>query len=171
MPKVLIGKIRAAHGIRGELKVETYDRGSTSLKKGKPLFLEGEEAPRTVTGVRPQRDWQLVTLERCDSRNDAEALVGREVFLERDALPKLGPGEFYVSDATGFAVVTREGVTIGTLEGSNEAAQTLLVVRGAEGTPQAGKEILVPCVEGIVLEIRAATREVVIDPPEGLLEL
>ncbi|HVO31525.1 MAG TPA: ribosome maturation factor RimM [bacterium] len=171
MARILIGKIRAAHGIRGELKVETYDRGSTSLKKGKPLFVDGEGAPRTITGVRPQRDWQLVTLERCESRNDAEALVGREVFLEREALPNLAAGEFYVSDAVGFAVVTKDGATIGTLEGSNEAAQTLLVVRGAPGTPQAGKEILVPCIEGIVLEIRAATRQVVIDPPEGLLEL
>jgi 16S rRNA processing protein RimM len=166
MARVMIGKIRAPHGILGELKVETFDRGSTSLKKGAVVFLEGESAPRTVKSVRPQRDWHLVMLEGVSSRNDSEKLTGRELSMDRDALPKLPKGEFYIADVVGFSAVTPAGDAIGIVEGAAEGAQILLVIKSP-----AGKEILVPCVEGIVVEVRPAAREILIDPPEGLLDL
>ena len=166
MARVTIGKIRAPHGILGELKVETFDRGSLSLKKGSTVFLEGEAAPRRVKSIRPQRDWQLVMLEGVSSRNESEKLVGRELSMERDALPELDDDEFYIADVVGFSAVTPAGVKIGVIEGAAEGAQLLLVIQS-----EAGKEILVPCVAGIVVEVRRVAREVLIDPPEGLLDL
>jgi 16S rRNA processing protein RimM len=166
MARVSIGRIRAAHGILGELKVETWDRSSTSLVKGAELFLEGQEKPREVLSVRPQRDWQLVRLSGINSRNDAESVQGIEVSMEREALPELTDGEFYVADVVGFAAVTPAGKRFGEIEGATEGGQTLLVIRG-----EGGKQILVPCVEGILVEVRREAKEVVIDPPEGLLDL
>lgn len=165
--RVPIGRIRAAHGIRGEVKVETYDRASTSLRKGSAVFVEGEgDAPRVVRAARPQRDWWIVALDGVASRNDAEALHGRELSMERAALPTLAAGEFYIADVIGFTAVLEDGTRLGDVTGATDGAQTLLVVR----TPE-GRDLLIPCVEGIVLEIRRVPREVLVDPPEGLLDL
>ena len=166
MPRVSIGKIRAPHGIAGEVKVETWDPTSKAIQKGTPLFLEKEAAPRIVKSVRPQRDWILVALEGVTTRNDSERLVGREISIERDALPKLSNGEFYINDVIGYSVVLGDGTKVGALEGSAEGAQLILVVKGPTG-----REILIPCVEGIVVEIRNDAREILVDPPDGLLEL
>jgi 16S rRNA processing protein RimM len=171
MPRVTIGKIRAAHGIAGEMKIETYDIESVSMKPGKSLWLESETSPRKITRVRVQRTWRIVALDGVVTRNDAEALIGREVAMDRVALPKLAKGEFYVSDVIGFAVVTVAGEEVGEVTGSSEGAQTLLVIAGKAGTPREGKELLVPCIEGIVVEIDDAAKRVRIDPPEGLLDL
>lgn len=165
-----IGRVRGAHGIRGEVKVETFDPSSDAIRKGTSVWLGAEEAPRRVLGVRVHGPAVLVFLEGVATRNDAEALIGRELSMERTALPALEEGEFYLADVEGFAVRTVAGEEVGTVEGTlGGSAQEILRVRGTG--PRDGKSLLIPAVEGLLVEVLADERVVVIDPPEGLLDL
>jgi 16S rRNA processing protein RimM len=175
MERVVIGRVRGAHGVRGEVKIETFDPVSRSIKNGMTLWVGAGESARAmkVSGVRSAHDHLLVRFDGIDDRNAAHAMLGRDVVVERSALPKLPVDEFYLSDVVGFTARTLAGEVVGIVEGvvDSPTPQPILVVRGADGGPRAGRELLVPCVEGIVVEVRAASRELVIDPPDGLLDL
>ena len=152
--------------------METFDPRSGSLRTGSKVWLGDEKEPRVVTGARPHGPGMLLTFADVTSRTAAEALLNRELHMERVALPKLAKDEYYLADIEGFTVETKEGEVVGTIEGNlGGSAQEILIIRGADGTPRAGKQILVPAVEGILLTVDLAAKRVVIDPPEGLLDL
>jgi 16S rRNA processing protein RimM len=98
--------------------------------------------------------------------NAAEALAGTELRVSTDALQPLPAGSFYHHDLIGCRVQTAGGELIGRVESvEGTGAGSRLVVQGPGG------EILIPLVEGIALEVNVAARTIIVEPPEGLLEL
>lgn len=165
--RVRIGFVRRAHGVRGELEVKTFDPGSRTLREGTEVFLPGDEgsaSARRVLAVRPGREGILLTVEGVGDRDAAEALRGRPVEVSRDALPRAAPGEHYLVDLIGFTVETAGGSVVGELTGGG-GPQPLLEVTAGRRT------ILVPAVPEILVKIDRRRRVVVIDPPDGLLDL
>lgn len=164
-----VGFVRRAHGIAGEIEIETFDPQSDALSKGTSVRIGGEDASaaRRVLAVRTTSKNLLVKLERVLNRNDAEAVRGKSVDVERASLPKPKKGEAYVVDLIGYAVETAGGAMVGKLVGMEEGGGNgLLVVAAADG-----KQHRIPSVPQIVLRFEHERRVVVIDPPEGLLEL
>ena len=109
---VLIGRITGAHGIRGEVKLQSFT--------AEPEAIAAYGALRTARGetveierLRPQKQGFIATLKGVRDRNRAEALGGTELFVERAALPAAGADENYVHDLVGIAVVTRDGIEFG----------------------------------------------------------
>ena len=106
-------------------------------------------------------------VERVLTRNDAEAVRGRTIDVERTALPKPKKGEAYLVDLIGYAVETVAGARVGELTDMVEGGGPgLLVVVATDG-----KRHLIPSVPEIVVRFDHDRRTVVVDPPEGLLEL
>lgn len=164
-----IGFIKRAHGIRGEVEIETFDPQSEALAKGILVRVGGEDVskPRRVLAVRTTKDSLLVRLEGVSTRNDAEAVRSRTIDVARASLPKPKAGESYLVDLIGYAVETADGTAVGELTDMVEGGGPgLLVV--VSGT---GKRILVPAVAEIVVRFEHERRTIVIDPPEGLLDL
>ena len=96
----------------------------------------------------------------------AEALAGLELRVTLDTLQSLPAGSFYHHDLIGCEVVTSNGVPIGRVSGvEGNAAGSRLVVRGRAG------EVLIPLAEGICVEVDVVARRIVVEPPEGLLDL
>jgi 16S rRNA processing protein RimM len=120
-----------------------------------------------VESARPFRGGWLVRFAGVLDRDDAERLRARDLVLPFEALPALGEGEFFVHDLVGMEVRTVEGVEVGSVEEVYEAEPALLleVRRPGAGT------LLIPLSERIVRDVDAASRRIVIDPPEGLLDL
>ncbi len=160
-PRLLVvGKIRGVHGVRGELKVELFDPSSRALHKGTRLWVGTRAGPFSVLAVREHPPALLVTLSGIGDRDAAQALVNEQISIER---PPLSEGEHYLADLVGFSVRTRSGVAVGTMEGEAKGlAQTTLIVR------REGRDLLVPAV--FLVGVDEAAREVVVDPPEGLLD-
>lgn len=166
---VRLGFVRRAHGIQGEVEIETFDPQSRALKKGVRVRFEGEDVTqaRHILAVRTGGAGLLVRLERCESRNDAEALKGRQFDVEREVLPKTKSNEFYVVDLVGYRVVTVAGADVGELVDLDPGGgQGLLVVAADDG-----KRHLIPAVPQFVVRVEHERKTVVIDPPEGLLDL
>jgi len=105
-------------------------------------------------------------MEGVDSPEHARQLAGRMLAVDRaEALPA-PEGRFYPWQMEGARVETRDGRVAGTFVGiESGGAQELWVI--ADGD----RERLIPAVAEIVVEVSVAERRIVIDPPEGLLEL
>ena len=102
--RICIGKIVAVHGIRGEVKVLSQTKNPTDLDKFG--VAENKDASRRfelkVLGMISSN--VRVKIKGIDTRNDAEALVGTELFVARNALPELAEDEFYKGDIVGLKV-------------------------------------------------------------------
>ncbi len=86
--------------------------------------------------------------------------------MERDEVLPLLEGQFYPWQMEGAVVETREGRPVGRFVRVESGAQDLWVVEDDEH-----RQRLIPAVPSIVVEVSVADRRIVIDPPEGLLEL
>ena len=165
----VVGRIARPHGIRGQviLNVET-DFPEERFRAGAELFIErgGRLDALTITTVRFHRDRPVVGLRGVETVNDAEALAGHELRVPLDRLAALPSGTFYRHDLIGCRVETTDGAVIGVVrdvEGTMGGSR--LVVDGAGG------ELLIPFASEICPRIDPAGKRIVIDPPEGLLDV
>ena len=103
--KILVGKIVAPQGIRGEVRVQTFSQKPVDFKT-MVVFGENIVADR-FHFVRPVPNSNVIIarIDGVDNRNVAETLRGTELFVSRKDLPKLKDGEYYQSDLIGFSVV------------------------------------------------------------------
>lgn len=170
---LVVGRVIKAHGVTGEMAVEvrTDDPDGRfapgAALRGRP-GRGGTERDFVIESVRAHGDRLLVRLEGVDDRNAADALRGTLFLVDSGTLPPIDdPDEFYDHQLEGMTVTTTEGRIVGTVaEVLHTAAGELLAVRDADGA-----EVLVPFVSAIVMSVSLADQAVVIDPPEGLLEL
>ena len=119
-----------------------------------------------IAGCRFDGDELFVRMEGVSSPEEAKRFSGCFLAVaQEDALPA-PEGHFYPWEMTGAVVETREGRRIGEFVGvEDHAAQPLWIVA------HEGRELLVPAVPEIVVDVNVKERRIVIDPPEGLLDL
>lgn len=104
---ICLAKIVAAHGIKGEVKLKSW----TSTPQGVCAYgkLFSKDGLRTfscrMTGL--SKGLVLVKIEGVNTRNDAEALVGTELYVPREVMPKLKENTFYQADLIGLKVLKR----------------------------------------------------------------
>jgi 16S rRNA processing protein RimM len=168
---VAIGEVLRTHGIAGEVRVRPLtDRPRERFGTLRQCIVwhprTGERLPREVASCRFDRETVLVRLAGVESVEAAGSLVGRLLAVEtHDVLPPL-PGHFYPWQLAGAQVETADGRVVGRfVRVESGVAQELWVISDGE------REWLVPAVPEIVIEVNVAAGRVVIDPPEGLLEL
>ena len=166
---VVVGRIGRPHGVRGEVTVEVRtDDPDLRFVPGAVLLTDpADRGPLTLTGRRWHREVLLLSIEGVESREQAEELRNTELLVEVADLPELeDPDDFYDHQLVGLAVRLTDDTTIGEVVAVRHEGADLLVVRRTEGG-----ELLVPFVAAIVPTVDLAAGEVVVDPPEGLLEL
>jgi 16S rRNA processing protein RimM len=168
----VVGRIARAHGIRGQVIVNLdTDFPDKRFRPGAQLFTKrgaspGDIVPLVLTTVRFQSGRPVVGVEGVETMNDAEALAGLELRVPVEELEPLPEGTFYHHDLVGCQVVTGGGDAVGTVEGvEGSVGGSRLVVAGAKG------EILIPLASDICRTIDIQGRKIVIEPPEGLLDL
>lgn len=113
---VLVGKIVAPQGIKGDVRVQTYTASPNDLKTlsvHNPKIASG--AFHFIRQLNPASSVIIAHIDGIDDRNAAELLRGIELFINRDDLPALPDGEFYQADLIGMHVI-RSGLTIGVVD-------------------------------------------------------
>jgi 16S rRNA processing protein RimM len=167
---LLVGRIARAHGNRGQVIVNLdTDFPEARFAVGQVLQVSvGERLePRRIESVRFHQGRPVIALEGVESMDDAEALAGAELKIPAADLAPLPEGTFYHHDLVGCEVRDRGARVIGRVTGvEGTMEQSRLVVAGP-----AGKDVLIPMVAGICVDVDPAARVIVIDPPEGLLDL
>ena len=162
---IAVGKIGAAVGLRGEVKVLPYSGDPTRFVSGAALILDGTRI--IVKEARLVKNKPVLSFEGVNDRTRAEALRGRELFVRVEELPSLPEDSYYIRDLTGCSVVGEDGTGLGVIGGViQNGAQDLYEII----TPE-GKTFLLPAVAEFVLSVNTDEKRVDARLPEGLLEL
>lgn len=111
--RVCLGVIVGAHGIRGEVKVRSFTEDANDIGAYGVLTDKSGQKSFSVKVVGRSKDDLRVKIEECDDRNQAEALRGTELFVERCVLPETDDEEFYQTDLVGLEVKTESGEFLG----------------------------------------------------------
>jgi 16S rRNA processing protein RimM len=110
---VLLAKIGAPHGVRGQVRVTSYTDDQVAFAHYGPLF--GSDGHRfLVTHARAAKNVVIASFKQITTREEAEKLRGVELFIERDLLPQnTDEDEFYIGDLIGMEVIDIQGQVIG----------------------------------------------------------
>ncbi len=112
---VLMGRIGAAHGIKGSVRVKSFTADILNLGKYGTLQ-DSEGNIYTIKNIRPQKTMTIVRFNEITNREQAEKLNGVELFIEREKLPSdLNEEEFYIFDMVGMDVFNEKSELIGTI--------------------------------------------------------
>lgn len=112
--KILVGKIVAPQGIRGEFRVQSFAEKPTDFKFFNIQSSKFESKQfHFVRAIK--NDIIVAKVDGIDDRNAVELLRGTELFVNRDDLPELKQDEYYQTDLIGFEVI-RDGKKIGIVD-------------------------------------------------------
>lgn len=149
--RVLIGRIVGVHGVRGEVKLESYTDPRLAIFDCQPWSLERTAGRvETVAGVtgRAQGKGIVARLPGTTDRDAALSWMGASIRVARSALPELQPGEYYRTDLEGLKVVNLAGEDLGRVSHLfGNGAHDVIVVRDA-----AGRERLIPYATGVYVK-------------------
>ena len=187
---LIIGHIARAHGVNGEVAVHVRtDEPEARFVPGAVLTTEISSKVRTapedgpapagavrfeipkklvIETIRPHQDKLLITFEGILDRDTADAMKGVLLCVDSDEFAPLDdPDEFRDHELVGLAVVDTTGQKLGeVLRIDHAAASDLIVMKRAQGGTA-----LIPFVRQIVPQVDVAGGRVVVDPPDGLLDL
>jgi 16S rRNA processing protein RimM len=172
---LVVGHLNKAHGTKGELFAWPLTDHPDSVYEPGRIFLAGnlegdrpdpDLPPLRLTSVRPFKRGLLVSFAGVTDRDGAERIQGRYLFLESDAVEPLAEGEVFYHQLLGMEVVTKDGERVGEIREVYELRPAhMLEVHGPKG------EVMIPFLSHIVVEVDPEAGRMVIDPPEGLLDL
>jgi 16S rRNA processing protein RimM len=165
---VPIGEIVTTHGLDGWLKFNPFNPETTALTSAQCLFLErdGLRSSHELESSKPYKTQFLIKLRDVNGIAAAEKWVGSTVHVQEDSLDSLKPGEYYHYQAIGLEVFDVKGDRIGVITRTcSTPGADLYVVQGAT------KEHLIPAVKDIIEKVDFGSGRMIINPPEGLLDL
>ena len=113
--KILVGKIVAPQGIRGEFRVQSFANTPDDFKKFNIICDKCESDKFHFVRVLKQ-NMIVASIEGINDRTKAESLRGTQLFISRNDLPILKEDEYYQIDLIGFEVI-RDGKKIGIVDG------------------------------------------------------
>jgi 16S rRNA processing protein RimM len=167
---LLVGRVARAHGNRGQVIVNPdTDFPEARFAVGQVLHVgvAGRIEPHRIESVRFHQGRPVIALAGVDSMDAAEALAGAELKIAAADVAPLPEGTFYHHDLVGCEVRDRSAHVIGRVTGVEGTMERSRLVVAGPG----GKDVLIPMVAEICVKIDPASRVIVIDPPEGLLDL
>ena len=162
------GVVMRAHGMDGTVMVAMdVDQPDyyKSLKEAF-VFLNDTLVPFTISKINIQRDAALIKFENVGAAEDADLLIGSEVFLPLTQLPRLSDNEFYFHEIVGFTVVDSIFGEVGIIAKIFDMPQQAIaqVFYG-------DKEVLVPLKLELVTSVDRENKKLNMTLPEGLVEL
>ncbi|MCV6985665.1 ribosome maturation factor RimM [Mycobacterium shinjukuense] len=171
--ELVVGRVVKAHGVTGEIVVEIRTDDPTARfapgtrLRARPARESDQGRDYVVDGARDHGGRLLVRLAGVADRDTADALRGSLLVIDSADLPPIDePDTFYDHQLEGLRVRTTTGQRVGVVaEVIHTAAGELLAIRGDD------REVLVPFVGAIVPSVSLDDGTIVIDPPEGLLDL
>ncbi|WII71136.1 ribosome maturation factor RimM [Bdellovibrio sp. 22V] len=166
----LVGKVREAHGLKGDLYVIIPSGDISWAKRMKSFALKAKDAEELETfeveRTKPFKKGLIVKAKEVTDRTMAESLEHMEFHIEDDLLISK-PGEtIFLSEIKNFKLKDPEQKLLGEIVAfSSNGVQDLLVVEAG------GKKVEVPFVDAFIKKIDFKHQTVIMDLPEGLFDL
>jgi len=163
---ILMGRIAAAHGLKGLVKLQSFTGEPGAIGRYGPLLDATGQRRFEVTVQNLVKGGVVARIAGIADRTAAEKLRGIELYLPREALPPAAEGEYYHADLVGLSVVLSDGTAFGVVRAvENFGAGDLLTIdRPGKGS------VSLPFTDRVVPAVDLAAGRIVVDPPLGLLE-
>ena len=153
---IAIGKVVGVFGLKGFLKIWPDTDFPERFDEGRMVIIDGQE--RRIRETRWHKLQVRIRIEGVTRIEQAEALIGQEVYVPADDTPELDEDEFMIDDLIGLNVFDTTGKLLGILDE---------VHRGAQDVYQVGTA-LVPAVKEFIKEVDIAGKRMVIEPLAGM---
>ena len=172
---LVVGLITSCHGINGHVKVKSLsDFEERFLKPGIRWLQKEDEPPSEIeltSGLkRPGKEIFIIKFKGINTRNHAEQLKQYKLLVKTNKLPKLEEEEFHLLELKNLQVKTLQNdelKIIGKVINLENEKNNLLVIELFKNQ----KKVLVPFVKEIVPQVDIKNNFLIINPPNGLLEL
>jgi 16S rRNA processing protein RimM len=156
--QIEVGRLGAAHGVRGWLRVQSFTDPPQRLFEWKRWFVGDREMK--LVEARPQGNGWIARLEGVDERDAASRLTGKRVLVDREELPPASGREHYRADLVGFEARNLQGVRLGVVDHFVDTLGNAVVVIKGE------REHWIPVTAQHLRNIDAGARELTVDWPE-----
>jgi len=161
-----VGLLRRPHGVHGEILMEVYTDFPERLEDGTTVFLGAKHKPATIRHIRHHNEGLLFSFEGVDTPESAGLLRKQLVYVKTATRPALPAGQYYHHQMIGMTVVDDSGNELGRLtEIIQTGANDVYVV--LSGT---GKELLLPSIKQVVLDVDVESNRMIVHLIPGLLE-
>ncbi|MEN9351786.1 MAG: hypothetical protein RL455_727 [Actinomycetota bacterium] len=163
--QLVVGRIGRAHGVLGEATIEVRtDDADLRFAVGNEVTLENSKK-LIIKSSRWHNQVLLLSFDGITDRNQIEELRDQLISTEVDT-SAMAPGEYHYQQLIGSQVFLQSGDQVGVVgEIVKLPGQDLLSV------DKGGSQVLVPMVKQIIISIDVAAKKIVINPPEGLLDV
>jgi len=159
-----VGFLRRPHGVQGEIVMDLHTDFPERMKSGRKIFVGEEYKPMTLTNVRPHQLGLLVKFKDVETPEDAGLYRNQWVYIKAKDAPPLPEGKIYQYELIGFKVVDESGNPLGELtEILETGANNVYVVKD-----DSGKELLLPNIPSVILDLDAGARLMRVHLLEGL---
>lgn len=149
---IIIGQCGRPYGVRGWFHVESFTATPANILKYRNWTLltqQGKQKPVKLEGIKPHGTHFVAKIQGIDSPEDAKEIGLFQIAMPQDDLPALDEGQYYWSDLLNLKACLPTGQLLGTVQELFETgANDVIVVKR-----QDGKELLVPYVDDVVLEV------------------
>lgn len=161
--KLLMGRIGAAHGIKGEVRIQSFTEDPMALAGYGPLTTSKPGLTIEIETARLAGNVLVARLKGVADRSAAEKLNGVELLVEREKLPATeDEDDFYHADLVGLEARLTDGTVIGKVNAvPNYGAGDLIEIRD----PRSGDTYLYPFTKSAVPEIHLKDGYLIIEPP------
>ena len=153
--ELTIGKVLKSRGLKGELKIELYASDSAGFSHLKRLKIDGIEYG--IDRISPEGAIGYVSLEGIDTVEKAEALRGKLITANRNDLPKLPDGKYYIVDMIGLDVVVSGEVVGEVCDVLQYGSADVYVVKNGANS------FSFPAISGLVKQVDLDLGKIVLD--------
>jgi 16S rRNA processing protein RimM len=163
-----LGAIVKTHGLKGEVLAMLDVDEPESYAEMDSVFVEikGKLVPFFIKSINVKQNRAIIKFEDIHTLEEAHTLIHSKLFLPLDVLPEPEEGKFYLHEVLDYQVIDQTKGKLGIVSNVFEGAHQDLIAMLYEG-----KEVLIPIVDEILLEVNREAKEIIVNLPEGLLEL
>jgi 16S rRNA processing protein RimM len=161
---LVVGFLRRAHGVQGEMIMDLHTDFPERFRSGRKLFVGEEHKAMTVENVRSHAKGLLIKFKGIETPEETARFRNQWVYIKATDAPPLPEGQIYQHELFGFQVLDENETLLGELvEIIETGANDVYVVRN-----EAGKEILLPAIPSVILELDPIRRFMRVHLLEGL---
>ncbi len=162
-----LGHVAKTFGLAGEIAIILDVSDPSYYSKLDVVFIKENDqlVPHFVKSIRINSNKATVGLEGLSTKDEADLLVGKEVYLPLKYLPKLKKGEYYYHDLIGFDVI--QGKTyLGKVDKIYDLGTQNLFSVIIDN-----HEVMIPFNKEILKEVDIENAKIVVELPDGLIDI
>ena len=164
-----LGKIVSKYSFKGEVLVKLDSDDPELYESMESVFVSLRDSlvPFFIEQSRLHKSSLLrIKFEDVDTEEDADRIMGSELYLPLEFLPPLEGNKFYYHEVIGFSVIDQKFGTVGVITGINDTTNQALFIIDHKGT-----EILIPINDEFLTKVDRDNKTIEVNTPEGLIEL